>query len=325
MKNIYLITPEIGRDKGGIQNWMYFVKKLLNIKHYAYKNDSISNLINAYKSKVFILATWKMAFFIFPLLLTNRKIFIFVHGNEILNLNFILKSTLHYLLLRKNTYFIANSNCIANLFFNSTKRKVDLIQFPFMEINSDKYCPTQGTNNFFTITRLVKRKNIMNVIYAFAKLKKENFHFTYTIAGTGPELAKLQNLVEKLDLAKEIKLIGKVNEKEKENLYKASNYFLLPSIFDKENGSIEGYGIVFIEANSYGIPVLSGNTGGMLEAVENTKTGLHSNGEVDDIVIKIKELTELNFDINYIKYYAQTHDYLKQENFLTFLKDKINE
>ena len=29
MKNICLITPEIGKDKGGIQNWMYFVKELL--------------------------------------------------------------------------------------------------------------------------------------------------------------------------------------------------------------------------------------------------------------------------------------------------------
>jgi len=330
MKRICLISPEIGKDKGGIQNWMYYVKKLLNynnydIDYYSYKDSKTFKLVKVYNSNVLILATFKMAIFILPiLLLTKKKVFIFVHGNEILKLNIFLKGILIFLTKRKNTYFIANSQSISKLFFDITKRKVDFVQYPFMEIKNNHYKRAKE-NNFFTLTRLVKRKNIKNIIKAFSVLKENNFKFNYVIAGTGPEFEILTKTVNKLGLSNEIKFVGKVTEEEKNHYYSKSNYFLLPSIFDEKEGSIEGYGIVFIEANAYGIPVLSGNTGGMVEAVEDGKTGLHSNGEANDIVIKIKQLTELNFDIDYIKNHAQKHNYLKQEKFLTFIKNKLNE
>ena len=328
MKKVQLITPEIGKDRGGIQNWMYFVKRLLKLKGYSidsfsYKSDSKLKFLTSYQSDFFILATWKMSIFILPLLLTKKKIFIFVHGNEILNVNIVLRYLLKYLIRRKYTYFISNSKSIADLFFKTTQREVDLIQYPFMEISKQKV--TKENNKFFTITRLVKRKNIANVIYALKRLSEENFVFNYTIAGDGPERVNLKNLVHKLHLEERINLIGKVDEEEKKELYQKSSYFLLPSIFDESNGSIEGYGIVFIEANSYKIPVLSGNTGGMLEAVENSKTGLHCDGTIDDIYLKIKKLLSINFDEGYIFDYALKHDYLSQDIFLNFIKNKINE
>jgi len=330
MKKICLITPEIGRDKGGIQNWMYYVKKLLeynnyDIDVYSYKDSKIFNLVKVYNGDVIILATFKMAVFVLHLIvLTKKKVFIFVHGNEILKLNIFLKGILIFLTKRENTYFIANSQSISKLFFDITNRKVDFVQYPFIEIKNN-HCKKTKENNFFTLTRLVKRKNIKNVIKAFSILKENNFNFKYVVAGIGPEFEILTKTVNELGLSNEIKFVGKVTEEEKHRYFSESNYFLLPSIFDEKEGSIEGYGIVFIEANAYGIPVLSGNTGGMVEAVEDGKTGFHSNGEVNDIVLKIKRLTEINFNIDYIKHHAQKHNYLKQEKFLNFIKNKLNE
>jgi phosphatidylinositol alpha-1,6-mannosyltransferase len=328
MKNICLITPEIGKDKGGIQNWMYFVKKLMDLNNlkievFAYKESKLSKLFHSYKKKIFILATWKMSVFILPLLFTNKKIFIFVHGNEILNINVCLQYVLKYLIKRENTYFIANSNAIANLFIKHTNRKIDFIQYPFMEILED--ISHKEENLFFTITRLVKRKNIENVIYAFNKLRKEIPTFTYVIAGSGPEVIKLKLLVNDLELNDRIHFVGKITEEEKKSFYQRASFFLLPSLFDKADGSIEGYGIVFVEANSYKIPVLSGNTGGMIEAVIDRKTGLHSSGSVDDIYNKIKELIKINFNEKDIYKHAQKHNYLLQNDFLNFLKEICNE
>ena len=330
MKKILLITPEIGQDKGGIQNWMYFVEKLLkynqyNIDSFAYKNDKKRKFFNIFKSDIFILATWKMSIFIIPILIKKKEIFIFVHGNEILDSNKIFKYLLKYLCKRKNIYFIANSNAIANLFFEETNRKIDLVQYPFMLINNKNIVSKKDGRNFFTITRLVKRKNIQNVIYAFHKLKREKFRFVYNIAGMGEEVNNLKKLVQELKLEKEIHFMGKVSEEEKEKLYKKSNYFLLPSLFDEETGSIEGYGIVFIEANSYKIPVLSGNTGGMIEAVIDNTTGLHSDGSIDDIYNRIKKLVDMDFDYSDIYHHAKQHDYLKQDKFLDFFESKIND
>jgi len=329
MEKFLLISPEIGKDKGGIQNWMYHVHKLLNTKKYilntySYK-DKISTIFQNYNNNIFLLATWKMAIFLLPILfLKKKKIFIFIHGNEILNINFTLTYLLKYLVNRESTYFIANSHSIAELFYLETKRKIDFVQFPFMQIPSKQENLIKEPNLFFTITRLVKRKNIKNIIYAFEKLKKEKFTFKYNIAGIGEEMQSLQNLVEQLDLTEEIKLLGKVDENKKDELYQNSSYFLLPSLFDKSDGSIEGYGIVFIEANAYGIPVLSGDTGGMIEAVIDTKTGLHSDGSIDDIYNKIKKLITYHFDTNYIYKHARKHDYLAQEEFLNFVESKIN-
>jgi phosphatidylinositol alpha-1,6-mannosyltransferase len=333
MKNIFLITPEIEKDKGGIQNWMYYttqlLKQLYNVSIFAYKEDKYNKLIkNYFKSDIFILATWKMSVFILPLLIiTKKKVFIFVHGNEILNLNLLSKNIFIYLTKRKNTYYIANSFAVSNLFFKITQRKIDFVQYPFMDIdkNLDAQTIKPKKNVFFTITRLVKRKNIKNVIYALDKLKKEKISFSYNIAGIGSETKNLVKLVSSLGLKKEIKFLGKISEEKKNHFYKNTDFFLLPSIFDELDGSIEGYGIVFIEANSYGVPVLSGNTGGMVEAVIDGKTGLHCDGSILDIYNKIKILINMDFNKRHLYDHAIKHSYLEQKKFLNFLNVKINE
>jgi len=333
MKKALIVTSEFGREKGGIQNWMYYVHKLLGLNDfdidvYAYKEDNpFRKFKQVFKSQIYLLATWKMSLFITPVLpLKKKTIFIFIHGNEILNLNRFQSFWLNYLCRQSQIYFIANSQVIAQLFSQITKREIDLVQYPFMEIfeKQDKV-KFHEIPVFLTISRLVKRKNIHHVLFALQKLKSEGMAFRYNIAGKGPETETLKNLVDTLSLEKEVQFLGVVSEEEKKELYKNSNYFLLPSVYDKDDGSIEGYGIVFIEANAYGLPVLSGNTGGMTEAVEDGKTGLHSDGTVEDIVQKIKKMLSMSFDDGLLYAHAQKHNYLKQQAFLDFIEKSMNE
>lgn len=333
MKQAVLVTPEFGKDKGGIQNWMYFVQKLLHFGGwktdvYAYKEDHFLKKIGLLlKSKVYFLATWKMSFFIFPLvLLSKRPVFIFVHGNDILRLNIFQKKWISYLSGKPTVYFIANSKAIATIFYDELSSEVDLIQPPFMEI-ADHGPKIKENNNyiFLTISRLVKRKNIHRVIQALYRLKKEGLEFHYYIAGDGEEKKSLSLLVKNLSMENEIEILGRVSEDQKNSLYKRSNYFLLPSVYDDVTGSIEGYGIVFIEANSYGVPVLSGNSGGMVEAVIDQVSGLYCDGSEDDIVEKIKKLIKINFDAEELYQHAKKHDYKLQQQFLNFIEKKIDE
>lgn len=332
MKQAMIVTPEFGKDKGGIQNWMYFVQKLLHsggwqTDIYAYKEDHFLNKIGLLlKSKVYFLATWKMSLFIFPIvLLSKRPVFIFLHGNDILRLNISQKTWINYLSGKPTVYFIANSKAIATIFYDEFSSEVDLIQFPFMEITD--HGPKIKENNtyvFLTISRLVKRKNIHRVIRALYRLKQEGLEFHYYIAGDGEEKQDLSTLVKTLSMENEIEILGRVSEDQKSSLYKRSNYFLLPSVYDEDDGSIEGYGIVFIEANSYGIPVLSGNTGGMVEAVVEEVTGLHCDGSEDDIVEKIKKMIKISFEAEDLYQHAKKHDYKLQQPFLNFIEKKIN-
>ena len=65
-------------------------------------------------------------------------------------------------------------------------------------------------------------------------------------------------------------------------LIKNANLFLMPSIVVKK--SVEGFGISFIEAASYGVGSIGGKDGGASDAIINDKTGLICNGnEIDSI------------------------------------------
>lgn len=47
----------------------------------------------------------------------------------------------------------------------------------------------------------------------------------------------------------------------------------MPSRDIKEKGDVEGFGIVFLEANYYRLPVIGGNSGGIPDAVRDSVTG----------------------------------------------------
>ena len=60
----------------------------------------------------------------------------------------------------------------------------------------------------------------------------------------------------------------------------------MPSSSEKE--SIEGFGIVFLEASYYELPVIGSFSGGIVEAIVNNKTGfLIKPNNLDDLVEKI--------------------------------------
>ena len=240
-KNISILSTDFSKDNGGIQNWMYYTKKLLNdslggVNSYSYKQDSFYKYLKSLMSDVFFLSTWKQVIFILPSCLTGtKKIFVFVHGSELLNINSILKYVFVFLLNRRNTYFIANSNAIGELFLKVTDRNIDFVQYPFAcysKLLNFETNDTHSTIGFFSICRLDKRKNIGNTILALKKImNNKGLKFNYTIAGSGSEHESLERLIKCNNLQDNIRLVGRVSDKEKNTLFMNNDYFLMPAIF----------------------------------------------------------------------------------------------
>ena len=98
--------------------------------------------------------------------------------------------------------------------------------------------------------RLMKHKNIDVLIKSVYMVKKEFPDIKAVIIGNGPEKAKLKALTKRLGLEKNIEFMDFML---RENVYafmKSSKLFVLPSV-------LEGFGIIVIEANACGLPVIT--------------------------------------------------------------------
>jgi phosphatidylinositol alpha-1,6-mannosyltransferase len=82
-----------------------------------------------------------------------------------------------------------------------------------------------------------------------------------------------------------------ISDNLKNALIAKSNIFVMPSI--KHKTSVEGFGIVYVEAAQYGIPSLGGKDGGASDAIIHDKTGLICDGNnLDDIYSSLNSMIE---------------------------------
>lgn len=122
-----------------------------------------------------------------------------------------------------------------------------------------------------TISRIESRKGLAPVIRYLGEYHDKLPAFQWNIAGTGPQLEMLKQLVTQYGLTDCIHFKGHVSEEEKETLLSNTDLFIMPSY--QEGNSLEGFGISYVEAARYGVPAIAGIAGGAKEAVKHLETG----------------------------------------------------
>lgn len=126
--------------------------------------------------------------------------------------------------------------------------------------------------NIITIGRLVEKKGIKFAIRAIARLVKTYPRINYTIIGDGPLYKKLEILIQRLHLEKNITLQGWLNQEEIRNYLFTADIFLLPAI-TAHDGDEEGISNVLKEAMATGLAVVSTYHSGIPELVKNGISG----------------------------------------------------
>lgn len=123
-----------------------------------------------------------------------------------------------------------------------------------------------------SVGRLVKRKGFDAVISAMAALKDTQPFLRYVIIGDGPETPALQQAVEVLNLRAQVIFLHNVTDEQKWAWFSLCDAFIMTA--RNIANDYEGFGIVYLEANMFGKPVIAGKSGGVGDAVQDMKNGL---------------------------------------------------
>lgn len=138
------------------------------------------------------------------------------------------------------------------------------------------------------VARLIPRKGVDDLITAYSKLEQTTLgDVQLVIVGEGPEKERLQQLSRQLFV--QPKFLGHVDEADLPALLAGASVFALtPKNVD---GDIEGFGIVYLEANAAGTPVIGTKHGGVPGAVVDNETGLLvEEGDADGIKGALEKL-----------------------------------
>lgn len=129
------------------------------------------------------------------------------------------------------------------------------------------------------ISRLVPRKGQDALISAMPTVLEEQPEATLLIVGGGRIEQKLRT--QAADLGDSVRFLGRLEHAEMVNVMAASDVFAMPARTRGGGLDVEGLGIVYLEAQACGVPVVAGASGGAPETV-TPQTGVVVDGRSVD-------------------------------------------
>jgi colanic acid/amylovoran biosynthesis glycosyltransferase len=125
-----------------------------------------------------------------------------------------------------------------------------------------------GDFTFLCPAMLVPKKGHRYLLEAGRQLSRKGVRYKCLIAGEGPLKDELREMATRMNLNGNVELLGALSQEEILELYGSGRVgaVILPSIVT-EDGDKEGIPVALMEAMSYGIPVISTDTGGIPELI----------------------------------------------------------
>jgi glycosyltransferase involved in cell wall biosynthesis len=125
-----------------------------------------------------------------------------------------------------------------------------------------------------TVGRLVARKSTLQLVHALASSARADAHLV--VVGDGPDTVALQSAASAAGVAERVHLLGHVSDAQKYRALAAADIFVSTS-------QHEGFGLVFLEAMAFGLPVVCYDRGGQTDFLKSRETGY---------VIKLNDLAD---------------------------------
>lgn len=191
-------------------------------------------------------------------------------------------------------HFIANSRYIANRIEKIYRRKAEVI-YPPVDLSKFTLNPHKE-GYYFTASRMVPYKKIEHIVRAFGEMPSKKLY----VGGTGPDFNKIAKIAKD-----NVTLLGFLPQEELIHYLANAKAFVF--------AAKEDFGILPVEAQACGTPVIGYGQGGITETVVPHKTG---------ILFKQQEVRAIVEAVHYFE--TQAFDpYEIRKNALRFSKERF--
>ncbi len=187
-------------------------------------------------------------------------------------------------------YFIANSNFIKRRITKIYRRDSEVIYPPVHVDNFSLH--DEKEDYYFTASRMVPYKKIDIIVEAFSKMPDKRL----IVAGTGPDFNKIKKLA-----GANVEILGFVSDERMVELMQKAKAFVF--------AANEDFGIIPVEAQACGTPVIAFGSGGSLETVKENVTGYYFNEQSSEAIVQcVLQNAEklMSLEVGAIRKHAET-------------------
>ena len=143
-----------------------------------------------------------------------------------------------------------------------------------------------------SVGRLQRRKGHEQILRALPEIRQAVPEVLFAIVGEGEERERLCHLIDQLGVHCRVLLHGELAGDDLLTAYQQCDLIALAN--REVDGDIEGFGIVLLEAQACGKPVVAGKSGGTAETMDPPETGLVIDGS--DVAVVASTIQELLLD-----------------------------
>ena len=200
--------------------------------------------------------TIQMPVFLYSLL-WRKKTIIHIHvGNQLLGhkddkrFNFVLK---------KATKVVVLAHAIKDIMTEIYNINADVLYNPIEEQAQRKKCDTE--KSIFFAAYLTQNKGYDTLLKAFSDVATKHPDWKLILAGSG-ETENAKKMISSLGIGDNVEMHAWLNKEQMTEIYKTTGIYCIAS-------KQEGFPMSFLEAASYGIPIVTTPVGGIVDVIEN--------------------------------------------------------
>ena len=187
-------------------------------------------------------------------------------------------------ILASADYLIANSQNTARLLTENWSLPEAHVRVLHPGVDTSRFVPAARSESVrselgwkdrtvvLTVGRLQERKGHDVMIEALSTIREAVPNVLFAVVGDGEQRDRLKQLVQQHGVVDQVQFLGEVDDETMIRCYQQCDLFALPN--RQVGRDIEGFGMVLVEAQACGRPVLAGASGGTRETMDIGRTGV---------------------------------------------------